>query len=561
MRILLLSTSYNMLTQLIHAHLRERNYDVSVTLSLSDDHVSNAVRSFCPDLIICPFLKERISEDVYSRIPCVIIHPGPVGDRGPSSLDWAIIEQQKEWGVTAIAAAEKFDEGAIWATRTFPMRKAAKSSIYRNEVAAAALLLVDEVIERFAAGGTPTPISEWKGEIKGIAREPMRQEKRAIDWAHDTTDDILRKMNSAESSPGVLDTLLGEERYLYGAHKEAKLRGTTPGSIIGVRNKAICRATVDGALWITHLKNKTPQSIKLPAVTVLADAIKGVPVYPLSLSGEETYETYKEIWYEEKNSVGYLHFDFYSGAMGPDECARLKEAIQTAKIRPIRVLALMGGTEFWSNGMYLHEIEADPDPAERSWQNINAMDDVVKAIATIDTQITISAMYGGAGAGGAVMALAADVVCGRSRGILNPHYRAMGLYGSEYWTYLLPRRVGKRKAIEITHVALPIAAAEAKHIGLIDHVLSDDRAQFLSQVSTIAESIASAHDFDERLAQKKSARAGDEATKPLESYRAEELEQMKKNFSGQSFGGVSYDKYRERFVRKLRPEKIPVNLI
>jgi hypothetical protein len=60
--------------------------------------------------------------------------------------------------------------------------------------------------------------------------------------------------------------------------------------------------------------------------------------------------------------------------------------------------------------------------------------------------------------------------------------------------------------------------------------------------------------------QKKSIRAGDEASKPLESYRAEELEQMKKNFSGQSFAGVSYDKYRERFVRKLRPEKIPVNL-
>jgi len=560
MRILLLSTSYNMLTQLIHAHLRESNFDVSVTLSLSDDHLRNAVKTFRPDLIICPFLKERIPDDVYSHIPCVIIHPGIVGDRGPSSLDWAIIQEEKEWGVTAITAAEKFDEGAIWATHTFPMRKAAKASIYRHEVATAALLLVDEVIQRFASGDSPTPIEEWKGEIRGTAKEPMRQMERAIDWAHDTTDVILRKMNSAESSPGVLDQLLGEERYLYGPHKEGKLRGPTAGAIIGTRNKAICRATIDGAIWITHLKNKTPLSIKLPAMMVLGDAVKGVPAYPLPLLSAETPETNQDIWYEEKNSVGYLHFDFYSGAMGPDECARLTGAIREAKKRPTRVLALMGGTEFWSNGMYLHEIEADANPAERSWQNINAMDDMVKEIITLETQITISAVYGGAGAGGAIMALASDVVCGRSRGILNPHYRAMGLYGSEYWTYLLPRRVGKRKAIEITHISLPIVAAEAKRIGLIDHILSDNRTEFVDQVHEIAEAIAGAPDFNEQLARKHNARATDEATKPLESYRNEELEQMKKNFLGQSFAGVSYDKYRERFVRKLRPEKIPVNL-
>jgi putative two-component system hydrogenase maturation factor HypX/HoxX len=31
--------------------------------------------------------------------------------------------------------------------------------------------------------------------------------------------------------------------------------------------------------------------------------------------------------------------------------------------------------------------------------------------------------------------------------MLNPHYKNMGnLYGSEYWTYLLPRRVGDQGA-------------------------------------------------------------------------------------------------------------------
>ncbi|OAD21112.1 formyl transferase-like protein [Candidatus Thiomargarita nelsonii] len=60
------------------------------------------------------------------------------------------------------------------------------------------------------------------------------------------------------------------------------------------------------------------------------------------------------------------------------------------------------------------------------------------------------------------MALAADKVYARDGIVLNPHYKTMGLYGSEYWTYLLPRRVGQEKAIELTENCLPISTTEPK---------------------------------------------------------------------------------------------------
>ena len=54
---------------------------------------------------------------------------------------------------------------------------------------------------------------------------------------------------------------------------------------------------------------------------------------------------------------------------------------------------------------------------------------------------------GNAGAGGCFLALAADQVWAHGGVVLNPHYKNMGnLYGSEYWTYLLPRRVGEAGA-------------------------------------------------------------------------------------------------------------------
>jgi hypothetical protein len=47
-----------------------------------------------------------------------------------------------------------------------------------------------------------------------------------------------------------------------------------------------------------------------------------------------------------------------------------------------------------------------------------------------------------------------------------PHYRSMGdLYGSEYWTYTLPRRVGQTRALELTQSCQPIGTRAAKEMG------------------------------------------------------------------------------------------------
>ena len=54
----------------------------------------------------------------------------------------------------------------------------------------------------------------------------------------------------------------------------------------------------------------------------------------------------------------------------------------------------------------------------------------------------------------------------------------MGLYGSEYWTYVLPRRVGAGEAANLTARCLPIDAAEAARIGLVDGVLRAEPAEF-----------------------------------------------------------------------------------
>ena len=215
--------------------------------------------------------------------------------------------------------------------------------------------------------------------------------------------------------------------------------------------------------------------IKLPATQVLGPLLRGVPEAPLPIDAPADHRTFREIVYTEEDEVGYLSFDFYNGAMSTSQCTRLRDAFLHARSRPTRVIVLLGGRDFWSNGIHLNVIEASADPAAESWRNINAIDDLIFEILNTMSHLVIAGLRGNAGAGGAMLALAADHVYARSGVVLNPHYRSMGdLYGSEYWTYTLPRRVGQTRALELTQSCQPIGTRAAREMGFLDDAFGED---------------------------------------------------------------------------------------
>jgi putative two-component system protein, hydrogenase maturation factor HypX/HoxX len=500
------------------------------------------------ELIVCPMLKTIIPESIFERHRCLIVHPGPKGDRGPSSLDWAIELGAAEWGVTVLEATAAVDGGDIWATRTFPTRAAAKTSLYRHEVRRAAVDAVVEAVTNSAEGtGTPEPLDYGDPRVTGRLRPLLTQPERAIDWASDTTATVLRRIQAAEGHPGVLDTVDGIPFHLFGAHREDTLRGR-PGELLAQRHGAVCRATVDGAVWITHLK--APGSYKLPAALALAAAGAELDL-PEVPAPAQPAETFREIAYEERAGVGYLYFDFYNGAMSTDQCRRLLDAYRHATARrQTRVIVLMGGRDFFSNGIHLNVIEAAGDPAGESWLNLHAIDDLVREIVETDSHLTISALAGDAAAGGVPFALAADHVLAREDAVLNPYYGHMGgLYGSEYWTYLLPRRVGAELTAELT--APPFEAVgtrRAVEIGLIDDAFGDTVESFRASVRELAESLAGSPSVPGLLDEKRRERRRDEQLKPLSAYRNEELIRSHECFFGDD---RSYHEARHRFVHKL----------
>jgi putative two-component system hydrogenase maturation factor HypX/HoxX len=365
----------------------------------------------------------------------------------------------------------------------------------------------------------------------------------------------MRKIRAAEGHPGVLDEVEGTAFHLFGAHTERALRGR-PGEIIAQRDGAICRATADGAVWISTLKRRVEAdatSLKLPATLALVrDGHRlGVPERPALVHVAHDRATYREIAYAEDAGVGYLRFDFSNGAMSTEQCRRLLDAYVYARSRrETKVIVLMGGRDFFSNGIHLNVIEAADVPAAESWLNLHAIDDVVRDIVETDSHLVISALAGDAGAGGVPLALAADQVVAHEDVVLTPYYGHMGgLYGSEYWTYLLPRRVGAAATARLVEPSYtPVGAHEALRIGLLDAAFGTSAEAFHAWTRDYAQRLAQRVGPEGLLEQKRRRRARDEQIKPLQAYRNEELARSHACFFGPD---RSYHEARRRFCHKL----------
>jgi putative two-component system hydrogenase maturation factor HypX/HoxX len=457
--------------------------------------------------------------------------------------------------VTVLQANDDVDAGDVWATRTFPVRGGSKSGLYRHEVRRAAIEAIVEAVGKFDRRRAPAPLDPDDPRTIGRARPLMTQDVRAIDWQTDATATVLRKLRAAEGHPGVLDEIGGTAFHLFGGHEEGALRGA-PGQIVAQRDGAICRATVDGAVWITTLKQAGEGALKLPATLALerAGLVVHAPERPVPVHAPAgAAATYREIAYEEDAAagVGYLRFTFHNGAMSTEQCRRLQDAYAYARSRrETSVIVLLGGRDFFSNGIHLNVIEAADDPAGESWLNLHAIDDVVRDIIETDSHLVVSALAGDAAAGGVPLALAADQVIARDDVVLNPYYQHMGgLYGSEYWTYLLPRRVGAATTARLVGAPFtPVGAHEAMWIGLIDAAYGATAGAFETWTRALAARLAERVGPQGLLEAKRRRRACDEHSKPLRAYRNEEMARTHACFFGPD---RSYHEARHRFCLKL----------
>ena len=635
MKILFLCTAHNSLSQRLYLAL-SRSHKVTIEYALSDETMLEAVALSKPDLVFCPFLTTFVPKLIYENVLCLIIHPGPPGDAGPSSLDWLLFgddgsvkdpaelleqmdrgkhfEGRSHWGVTVLQADENFDAGPVWAFQQFPIDdidepSLTKSSLYRGNVTRAAVIATLAAVQRIETASSSNPqrranngpcsarlvanpeyarlsVSDNSPFQGGPthARPLFKASYASFDVTRHSAQLISRRIRCADSQPGVYSNVFGPNLYLYGGAIDDTLGEVEPmclenskTRILAVRDGAVCIETADDkGVWITHVrrpKTKNDKALwpKVPAVLGLMQlgVLSVASVNSLKLPCPADFslldgETLQEVWVdfevdENANTTAYLYFEYYNGAMSTDQCSKLIEAMdfilkKAASDRSIRALVLMGGSYF-SNGIALNVIEAASDPAQESWLNINRIDDVVHYLLhdfPSRNITTIAALRGNAAAGGVALATACDFVIAGSDIVLNPAYRGIGLYGSEYHTLSYYSRCGEAKAKKLLSAMQPLSPLQARQIGLVDFVFPgsgdvlDDHIQ--THVSMMLKDGVPRKGLWKRNA--------DLSPSALALARANELAEMSKYFW--SPRSIRYHSRRSDFVRKAKPSCTPL---
>ena len=527
MNILLIATAFNGLSQRVWAELRRTGHRVETRVlpEENDAQVRAWVEELAPQAIIAPFLKTRIPTDL--SVPTIIIHPGIPGDAGPASIDWAILNNETTWGAEAILASEVMDGGDLYAHAEFPMRRATKSNLYSDEITEAAVSSALKAIASIEVGHLPTPQTQL--ELRGQTRRALKNADRDVDFKRMDAEQLVRIIRASDSQPGARAVIGGQMYRLYDAHVEDAI-GAQPGEIKATRHGAVLIGTTTRPVWVGVAKKEGAGQVKRPAAHVL----------PLEGAIERDFEpwrlmdgqTFQDLKLTHHANVTVIEMLFYNGAFSTERSRRVLAALEYAERDDrTKLIVLTGSSNFFCNGIDLNTIHSSPNPALEAWRSINAINDIALKITTCKKAI-ITAFSGNAGAGGVMVGLGADRVVSRSGAMLNPHYKGIGLFGSELWTYNLPRRVGPIVAEGLTEGLLPLGIDEALELGLVDAILPRPYQAFQTALLEYAQShVARA----EELVKQRLARITSSAT-PLAAHLAVELSEMSRNMFGDSLG-------------------------
>ena len=181
-----------------------------------------------------------------------------------------------------------------------------------------------------------------------------------------------------------------------------------------------------------------------------------------------------------------------------------RAGLQLARDADVRVMVLRGVPGVFCSGVDLKDVHAGGDPGQLGYLSPEAravpegygevFKQVLEYLHSAISEIrraakpVIAAVDGTAAAGGFGLAMACDLVFASERASFEWAYGRTGLTGAESSTFLLPRLLGLRRAMELALLNPRLGARRALQMGLVNDVFEVDA--FDAEVTAVARELA-----------------------------------------------------------------------
>ena len=221
--------------------------------SFRDEAVAEELRALAPDLMVMAFVTLFVPESVLAipRLGSIQYHPSLLPrHRGPSAINWAIIERDETTGVTIFWPDDGLDTGPVLLTREVAIEPGdTVGSLYFDKLFPLGVAAMLDAVDLVAAGEAPRVVQD---ESQATYESWCRKADVEIDWTRPSRE-VGALVRGGDPRPGAWTTLDEQvvECFSAQAHDSA---GAEPGELASVGPDGIVIGTGDGALRIGRVR-------------------------------------------------------------------------------------------------------------------------------------------------------------------------------------------------------------------------------------------------------------------------------------------------------------------
>ncbi len=223
--------------------------------SYKDPAVLDQLRALKADLMVMAYVIIFIPEAARS-IPThgsICFHPSLLPlHRGPSSINWPIIQGATKTGLTYFWPDDGLDEGDILLQKEVEIGvDDTLGSIYFDKIFPLGVKATLEAIDLVRAGNPPRIRQD---DSKATYESWCKKEHARIDWSKPAAE-VYNLIRGTNPQPGAWTTFNGTELQIYDSARDGGGSGR-PGEVVGVGPEGISIQSGDGRILVKRVKPK-----------------------------------------------------------------------------------------------------------------------------------------------------------------------------------------------------------------------------------------------------------------------------------------------------------------
>jgi methionyl-tRNA formyltransferase len=224
-------------------------------LKMKDSEFLQALAGWKPDLIVVAAFGRILPPVILSLPPrgCINVHASLLPKyRGAGPIQWAIINGERETGITTMLMDEGMDTGAMLLQEAIPITPDDTAGTLSPRLAELGGKLLFETIVRLKSGTlAPRPQDDSRATLAPL----LKKEDGVIDWALPATA-LANRVRGLSPWPGAYTIVAGGDRWTI--WRALALPGPVtnqPGVVVATTNEAIHVATGKGVLAVMELQS------------------------------------------------------------------------------------------------------------------------------------------------------------------------------------------------------------------------------------------------------------------------------------------------------------------